>query len=618
MTDTLVRIRNLKKYFFEQDSILDRLLGADPVAVKAVDGVSFDIERGETLGLVGESGCGKSTTGETILQLQEPTEGSVEFDGATITDLVPAIATSLRNDDGGIDAMTLLRHGLAAVGMLLALWALLVLVTTLTGELYSILVSATGGTVPSLIAVAIAFSICVLPCVGLVSGVVYGVSRTPIVNLDNFDVWVAIDGPLEIRSAVPIAAGVVLITLVSLLGNGLFEMVTPRILSDTTITAMGLVGQTIGALLGLAIASVFVPLSIRSTTGQELKRFRRSSQVVFQDPFSSLDPRMPIGKSIRQPMEVHDWGTPEERRERTEELMERVGLSSDQLDRYPHEFSGGQRQRVGIARALALDPEFVVLDEPTSALDVSVQAQILNLLADLQEEFGLTYLLISHDLSVIRHICDRVAVMYLGEIVEIGDSEEIFTDPQHPYTEALLESVPRANTDERDRDVEALTGDVPSPRDPPSGCRFRTRCPKIIPPEDVDLSQDAYREVVTLLQRIRSRDFDITGTRDRLPDVDSISEDADIIVDHLYDLAIDVDLPSHDHNRVREALSAVVDDDWEAAEEALAEYRSVCEKVSPELPDHDHPSACHLRDQPADVAGAVRDHEAGRDVAGSD
>jgi peptide/nickel transport system ATP-binding protein len=299
VTDPLLEVENLKKYYFEQDTLVDRMLGRDPVSIKAVDGVSFHVEEGETLGLVGESGCGKSTTGETVLRLREATDGRVKFDGQDL----------LAMDD------------------------------------------------------------------------------------------------------------------------------------------------------------------------EELRQFRKRAQVVFQDPFSSLDPRMTAGDVITEPLDIHGIARGKERRRQAAELLERVGLSADQTDRYPHEFSGGQRQRIGIARALALEPEFILLDEPVSALDVSVQAQILNLLEDLQDEFGLTYLFIAHDLSVVRHISDRVAVMYLGEIVETGPVDDIFENPSHPYTQALLESVPRAATAEHGRRVDALRGDVPSPRNPPSGCHFHTRCP---------------------------------------------------------------------------------------------------------------------------------------------
>jgi peptide/nickel transport system ATP-binding protein len=295
----LLSVEGLRKYYANDPSLIDRLLGAEADSVKAVDGVSFEVAEGETLGLVGESGCGKSTTGETVLRLREATDGRISFDG-----------------------------------------------------------------------------------------------------------------------------------------EDLLEM-----------------------------------------TDAELTEFRKRAQIVFQDPFSSLDPRMTAGDIITEGLRIHGVADRSERRETARDLLERVGLSADQIDRYPHEFSGGQRQRIGIARALAVDPEFIVLDEPVSALDVSVQAQILNLLDDLQDEFGLTYLFIAHNLSVVRHICDRVAVMYLGEIVETGPVDEIFADPAHPYTEALLSSVPRVTTEDRDDDFETLHGDVPSPRNPPSGCRFHTRCP---------------------------------------------------------------------------------------------------------------------------------------------
>ena len=347
--------------------------------------------------------------------------------------------------------------------------------------------------------------------------------------------------------------------------------------------------------------------------GENLTEFRKRAGIVFQDPFSSLDPRMTVGEIVREPLDVHHIGTARERRERAGELVERVGLSADQLGRYPHEFSGGQRQRVGIARALALSPDFLVLDEPVSALDVSVQAQILNLLDDLQAELGLTYLFIAHDLSVVRHVCDRVAVMYLGEIAEVGPVDEIFENPRHPYTQALLESVPRADTSEHGRAVAALAGDVPSPRNPPSGCRFRTRCPKIIPPADIDIAQESYRAVMDYRERVEAGDIDAERVREARAEGGGPMA---LLSGHeagAHDLA--------DENRaaVVESVERLEAGDRAGAIEVLEErFESVCERARPVLQNETHPVACHLYEQPAtgdvaDSTGVPTDEEAEAD-----
>lgn len=213
-----------------------------------------------------------------------------------------------------------------------------------------------------------------------------------------------------------------------------------------------------------------------SLSGSELRKSRKHLQMIFQDPFASLDPRMTISQILTEPFKIHNLYTPSEREQKVKELLEVVGLKASHLNRYPHEFSGGQRQRISIARALTLNPDLVIADEPVSALDVSIQAQILNLMKDLQEKFNLTYIFISHDLNVVEHICDRIAVMYLGKIVEVGTREQIFNSPQHPYTQALLSAIPSFGTGKKEM-KKSLAGEVPSPINPPSGCTFHPRCP---------------------------------------------------------------------------------------------------------------------------------------------
>lgn len=219
---------------------------------------------------------------------------------------------------------------------------------------------------------------------------------------------------------------------------------------------------------------------ITNIKGSTLRAFRRKMQIVFQDPYSSLNPRMTIEEILSEPMEIHRlFPSKPERRDRSYELLELVGLRKEHLFRYPHEFSGGQRQRIGIARALAVEPQFIVCDEPVSALDVSVQAQVVNLLMDLQQKFGLTYLFIAHDLKIVEHISNRVAVMYLGKIMELADSYELYSNPKHPYTQALLSAIPIPDPRAKSRDHQIiLRGDVPSPIQPPVGCSFHPRCPK--------------------------------------------------------------------------------------------------------------------------------------------
>ncbi|TYL40390.1 peptide ABC transporter ATP-binding protein [Natronococcus pandeyae] len=347
-------------------------------------------------------------------------------------------------------------------------------------------------------------------------------------------------------------------------------------------------------------------IEVTDLSSSELRDLRKDLQYIFQDPFSSLNPRLTVGDIIGEPLDIHNLAEGEERTERIYELLETVGLSPSHAHRYPHEFSGGQRQRIGIARALAVDPEIIVCDEPVSALDVSVQAQILNLLEDLQEEFGLSYIFIAHDLSVVEHISDRVAVMYLGEFAEVGTTEEVFSPPHHPYAEALLSAIPEPDPLWEGEQI-LLPGTVPSPMNPPSGCRFHTRCPSIIPPDEIDLPQDVWRSIVDLKLRVMGTDElesitavdEIEGTQGERVDPNAVSRDrfGELVRD---EFAIpEVVSDSTAERTLSQVVDALHAEDFETARELLDEtFTSPCEVHNP---DHvrtgeTHEIACLLYD----------------------
>ncbi|ELZ10865.1 oligopeptide/dipeptide ABC transporter ATPase [Halovivax asiaticus JCM 14624] len=358
-------------------------------------------------------------------------------------------------------------------------------------------------------------------------------------------------------------------------------------------------GRTILRLLTPTEGNIYYKGSdLAELSGSDLREMRSDIQMIFQDPQSSLDPRMRVGDIIEEPMWAHGMLDAEGREARAKMLLEKVGLDPHHYNRFPHAFSGGQRQRINLARALSVDPDFIVCDEPVSALDVSIQAQVLNTMEELQEEFGLTYLFIAHDLSVIRYISDRVAVMYLGNIVELATKEELFENPSHPYTRALLDSIPVP--DPRDSDARGvLEGEVPSPTNPPSGCRFRTRCPKLIAPEAYDLTDREWTDVRAFMRAVDRRTIDAAPAaelREAFFEQGVPGGDAGAIVEEAIELvATDDSAASQRSASARakwdEAASLLV---GSFADQSICARERPAYEVEPEFGDGRHFSACHL------------------------
>ena len=356
---------------------------------------------------------------------------------------------------------------------------------------------------------------------------------------------------------------------------------------------------------------------------RQLRRFRREVQMIFQDPDSSFNPRMNIGQAVAEPLTVQGVDDAKRRETIVGDLLERVGLSADDTDRYPHEFSGGQKQRIALARALTVSPQLLIADEPVSALDVSIQSEVLQLISQFQQELGLAVVVISHDLGVVREICDRVAVMYLGKFVELGPTEELFTDPQHPYTRALLSAIPTPDPADRGLGV-TLTGDVPEPSDPPSGCRFHTRCPEVISPADVDLPQETWRSVLHFRKQVLNHSVDIESIAEigaiesdrEFANVDDIDQDS-ITDDRLSDwIRAEYDLPDRLGDAdaelaLSEAIGELLDGNHEEAATTLTDrFETVCERETPtfRMTAPNHRVACHLTD---DSMPGSTDTEAG-------
>jgi len=364
---------------------------------------------------------------------------------------------------------------------------------------------------------------------------------------------------------------------------------------------LGLVGESgcgkstlATSLLGLEVptgGSVrFDGRDVTGLSGQARRRFRREAQLVFQDPDSSFDPRMTVGESVTEPLRIHGLADRDRRREVGIDIIETVGLTAADFDRYPHEFSGGQRQRLALARALVVNPRLLVADEPVSALDASVQSEILALLADLQAELGLAVLFISHDLSVVRAVCDRVAVMYLGEIVEVGPTASVFEAPGHPYTEALLSAIPEPVPGRPD-DAVRLGGAVPDATNPPPGCRFHTRCPAVIQPEGVDVDQQTWRRILDARDRLVDGRFEVAGLQER-----GSGTSLEATIRSELDVPDRVDDPDLDRAMERAVDALAERDPGRAAQELAAAFETPCERAEPEPQPvgADHEAACLL------------------------
>ncbi len=360
---------------------------------------------------------------------------------------------------------------------------------------------------------------------------------------------------------------------------------------------------------------IFDGKNISGMSKDERRGFRRQAQMIFQDPESSFDPRMTIGESVAEPLRVNGMTDRERRRSIVEGLLERVGLDAGDADRYPHEFSGGQKQRIGLARALSINPELLVADEPVSALDVSIQAEILSLMEDLQREFNLAILIISHNLGVIRQISDAVGVMYVGELVERGPTEDVFGDPAHPYTRALLSSIPRPDP-HIERSGMELTGDVPSPSDPPPGCRFHTRCPEVIQPDGLELDQTDWRTILTLADRVYRGDIDPQTVRESVLSVaeDGEREPEDVTLSEFegrlredFDIQQELE-PTAVDTTIHHAIEALYEERPEVAAERLQEtFATPCRDSRPASTtvEGDQVAACHLLETSVEASETV-------------